>query len=126
MLSIQDNLYKTIRLASTPLSSIIFIPSKNTQLITAYENGNVILIDTEFSDTIDLSLKYPDMCKSIIRVLRAHPTKPLVIMAFDDRSIALWDLRYNRKLRKQEIIAVICFMFSKKIVGCDFIFYKNL
>lgn len=70
------------------------MPSKSTQLITAYENGSIILMDTEFDDIIDLSLKYPAMCKSVIRVLRAHPTKPLVLMAYDDRSIQLWDLRY--------------------------------
>jgi WD40 repeat protein len=100
MLSIQENLYRTIRLASTPLSSITFLPSKNSQLITAYENGNVLLIDTEFDETIDLSLKYPDMGKSIIRILRAHPTELLVIMAHDDQSIALWDLNLSKCVRK--------------------------
>jgi WD40 repeat protein len=100
MLSIQENLYRTIRLASTPLSCITFLPSKNSQLIIAYENGQVLLIDTEFDETIDLSLKYGNMGKSVIRILRAHPTKPLVIMAHDDQSIALWDLTLSKCVRK--------------------------
>lgn len=120
MLSIQDNLYRTIRLASTPLSCITFIPSKNSQLITAYENGNVILMDTEFEETIDLSLKYPDMCKSVIRILRAHPIKPLVMMAHDDQSIALWDLNLSKCIRKlncNENILDVRFEFHGDIIS---------
>lgn len=93
-LSIQQNIYKTVRLASTTISAIAFLLSRSTLIVTAYENGDVLMLDTDSDDVIVLSSQCPSMSSSTIRMIRAHPSESIVAMASDDRTISLWDLRW--------------------------------
>ena len=67
--------------------------SRTNQVIAAYENGEVLVLDTNSADTINLSAQCPAMSKSVIRIIRAHPVENVVMMASDDRAISMWDLR---------------------------------
>lgn len=88
----QQNIYKTVRLASTSISAIAFLLSRSTQIVTAYENGDVLMLDTDSDDVIVLSSQCPSMSNSTIRMMRTHPSESIVAMASDDRTISLWDL----------------------------------
>ena len=91
--SIKQNCYKTVKLASTPISSLASMLNRTNQVITAYENGDVLVLDTDSAISINLSAQCPAMAKSVIRIIRAHPIENVVIMASDDKSISMWDLR---------------------------------
>ena len=67
--------------------------SRTSQVIAAYENGEVLVLDTDSADTVNLSAQCPAMAKSVIRIIRAHPVENVVVMASDDRAISMWDLR---------------------------------
>ena len=93
--SVKENIYRTVRLASTPLSAMSFITSRSSQIIAAYENGDVFLLNSESIDVINMTVMCPSLAKSAIRLIRAHPSKPVVAMASDDMTVALWDLRWE-------------------------------
>lgn len=106
ILSVKQNIYRTLRLASTPLSAISFVLSRSSQIIAAYENGDVLLLDSESSNIINMTVQCPSLANSAIRLIRAHPSKPLVAMASDDMTVALWDLRWEYRERAINEVAI--------------------
>lgn len=92
-MSIAQNTYKTVKLASTPISGLASMLSRTNQVVAAYENGEVLLLDTDSADSICLSAQCPAMSKSVIRIIRAHPTENVIVTASDDQTVSLWDLR---------------------------------
>ena len=93
--SVKENIYRTIRLASTPLSAMSFVTSRSSQIIAAYENGEVLLLNSESIDVINMTAQCPSLANSTVRLIRAHPSKPVVAMASDDMTVSLWDLRWE-------------------------------
>ena len=91
--SIDSNEYHAVRLASTPISAMAFIEPRNNQLIVAYENGTIIIVDTKSKDIVG-NIQSADGAP--VRIIKSHPTKSFVIMADDDRILSIWDLRYGR------------------------------
>ena len=93
-LSIKQNIYRTVRLASTPISAMTYVSSKSSQIITAYENGDIMLLESDSSsDVINMTVQCPSLGVSPVRIIRTHPTQPLAAMASDDGAIILWDFR---------------------------------
>ena len=104
LLSVDDNEYRLIRKASSPISCLAFVLSQPHHLLIAYENGELVTIDTASGNVIKLisnSSSSPQRHRSrfvpCIRLLRTHPTLPLAVSATDDVDqatpcISLWDM----------------------------------
>lgn len=94
--SIKDNTYHAVRLASTLVASMCFVPSynssKSNQLIVAFESGAVALLDVMSKDIIG-NLQTPS--GSTVRIIRCHPTSQIAVMVSDDMSLTMWDLRFT-------------------------------
>ena len=103
ILSLSSNSYRFVRLASTPISAMTFIAAdRHSQLLIAYENGETLLVDTVTGDVLSnltatfQGLLFPSISShAIIRLLKPHPSKPLVISATDASIVSLWDLRFD-------------------------------
>ena len=106
--SIGDALYESIRAASTPVSAISYVNYRNFEVIIAYENGSVIIFDTESKELIGSLVPIPNtsavsvtssLPSAPVRILRCHPSKPLVAACADDCTVRLWDLKEMKCLR---------------------------
>lgn len=87
-MSISNNHYQSVRLASTSVSSMSFLSAQKNLLAIAYENGIIVIID---SNTKDILGNIQTRHKSTARLIRCHPTLPRLILATDDRTVSLWD-----------------------------------
>ena len=119
VMSIKDNKYSTVHLASNPISSMAFILSQPDQIITAYENGDILLLDTDSNNVINIAAQCPSMTAATIRIIRTHPSKPIIAMASDNKVVSLWDIstkQYLRNLRCEERIVDIKFEFAGEML----------
>lgn len=88
-MSLTNNKYQSIRLASIPVSAMAFIPNLKHHLVIGYENCVVIVMDTNTKEIVgNIQQKNP----SPARIIKCHPTLPLLILVADDGFIGLWDL----------------------------------
>jgi len=92
--SIENSSYHNVRMASTAISALSYVhgtkTSRANELIVGYENGVVIAVDTRTREIVG---NYHAPKRSTVRIIRTHPGKLIVIMAMDDRSICMFDLR---------------------------------
>jgi WD40 repeat protein len=97
-----ENLYRLIRPASTHVSAITFAPYRKLEVIIAYENGAVILLDTESQQVISSISPLPNTsavsssngyCPPAVRIMHCHPSKPLLAMVANDLTVSLWNLK---------------------------------
>lgn len=103
-LNLQSCTYQRIRTASTPLvTALCFLPGSKTQLALAHANGNVQILDTHSQDSLaHLALSTTSSTKGkhsrefnqTITMMRAHPTRPLLVLATQSQQVLLIDLRY--------------------------------
>jgi hypothetical protein len=117
--SIKQNKYSTVHLASSPISSMAFISSQPSQIITAYENGDILLLDTESDSSVNIGAQCPSMTVATIRMIRTHPSKPIIALASDNKVVSLWDTNSKqclRNLRCEENILDIKFEFAGDIL----------
>ena len=86
-ISIANQVYKTVRTASAPISSICFIPDQKTHLVVAYENGPIVVVDTSSKENIgSVVLKN----KTPIEMMKCHPTQSILAAVALDL-VYLWD-----------------------------------
>ncbi len=87
-MSIVNNLYQSVRLASTPVSAIAFLYSQKSLLAIAYENGVVVIVDSGSKDIVgNIQTKN----KAVARMIRCHPTLARLIIVTDDGCVSMWD-----------------------------------
>lgn len=87
---VKENVYSLVRMASVSISAIQFVPGSNSQLIVAYESGVVLIIDTLTKGILaNISMQ----SGTVVRLIRCHPTKMVVLLGLDDGSIAMWDIK---------------------------------
>lgn len=112
VLSIADNTYKAVRMASTAVAACEFVNSRNDEIIISYENGLVLVLDTQTRDIIqNISIQPTSM--ATVRQLRTHPSLPLALLVSDDKHIFLWDLRKGQNVR-----TMVC---AERIIAVDFV-----
>lgn len=89
-MSVQNNLYNSIRFASTGVSAMAFISQHKNHLVVAYDSGSIVVLDTHTKDIIgNLQVKN----KAIARIIQSHPSELKVAIASDDKTLAIWDLK---------------------------------
>lgn len=90
-MSTQNNLYHSIRLASTGVSAMCFISQHKNHLVVAYESGSIIVLDAHTKDIVgNLQSKNKS---AAARIIQSHPTELKVAIASDDKTLAIWDLK---------------------------------
>lgn len=67
-----------------------YIHSRSDQLALAYSNGLVIIVDTVSGGVIS---NIQNTNGSIIKLMKCHPTKSMLITASDNGVVSIWDLR---------------------------------
>ena len=72
LLDADKNRYHAVRLASCAVSALGFVTSRVGELIVAYENGSVLVIDTDKRDIVG---NLQQQGGSAVRMIRAHPNK---------------------------------------------------
>ena len=95
-MSLVDNIYRIARLASTPVSAIEFVHSRTTQMIVAYSQGAVVVIDTLTRDIVGNLQTQSTLGQSIVK---CHPTKPFAVMVSSSCLVSFWDLRTYKTTR---------------------------
>jgi hypothetical protein len=88
--SLDDNSYSCVRLASTPVSALDFIQSRKNELMIAYQNGSIVVVNIE-SKLIVGTIRLPS--PSPIILIRCHVKAPVATMLAQDGSLSMWDLR---------------------------------
>ena len=89
-MSAVNNLYNSIRLASTGVAAMCFINQHKNHLVIAYESGAIVVVDTHTKDIIgNLQVK----AKTVARIIQSHPSELKVAIASDDKTVAIWDLK---------------------------------
>lgn len=99
VLSPSENTYHSVRLASSPVSCIGFVTARLNELIVAYENGVVLVIDTQKKEIIG-NLQHNG--NSPVRMIRCHPTKPAAILVNDEKVVSFWSLTKMRSTKSFE------------------------
>lgn len=87
-----QNTYSSLRLASFPISSLEYIHTHASQVMVAYENGLVIIVDT-LSKEIVANVR-PRGASPVVCV-RCCPSKHLAVLLAENGQLMLWDLRYS-------------------------------
>jgi WD40 repeat protein len=85
--SVEENNYKLIRSASAPVASMCYIPCRRNQLLVSYENGQVVLIDTSTKEIL-ANLQTENGSAPPVRLIKAHPTKAIVVLAGEDGCVS--------------------------------------
>lgn len=82
-----SNKYHLIKLASSKLSTMCFLHGTNDLCLLAYENKDVLIVDMNKKAVVH----QVDVPNSVIRLVRCHPLKSLVVMATDKQEIMIYD-----------------------------------
>lgn len=95
--SLDTNSYEIGRLASTPIASMCFLHSKPNEIVVSYESGETVIINTS-TKAILHTLNIVDPLNwapgtSAVRLMRCHPKKELLLMAADNKTVSLWDVK---------------------------------
>jgi WD40 repeat protein len=98
------NTYEMVKLASSSISCIEFLPSKVGKILIAYHNGSVIIVDVATKKTLLNVLTGTDdidnnaSTTSPIVLLHSHPTKSLLVMVSESGIITLWNTKLMEKI----------------------------
>lgn len=87
---LSENTYSSLRLASFPISALEYIHTHASQVMVAYHNGLVIIVDT-LSKEIVANVR--PRGSSPVVLLKCCPTKQLAVMLADNGQLILWNLR---------------------------------
>ena len=93
--SILDNQYHVILPASHRVSALSFIESRKSDLVVAYSDGPVYLIDMDTKQIVGNLPVQRLKCgfAAPIRLIRSHPRKPIMMLLDSDNRVTLWDSR---------------------------------
>jgi hypothetical protein len=103
-MSIVNNIYQSVRLASTPVSAMCFLCTQKNLLAIAYENGVIVIVN---SDSKEIVGNIQVRSKAPARIIRSHPSLPRIIIATDDRSVSMWDFGTCQCLQSLECTEAI-------------------
>ena len=84
-----DNVYMSLRLASFPINCLEYVHSHASQVIVAYQNGLVIIVDT-LSKEVVANLR--PRGSSPVVLVKCCPNKNLAVMLTEKGELYLWDL----------------------------------
>ncbi len=94
-----------------------YVHSRSDQLALAYNNGLVIIVDTVSGGVIS---NIQNTNGSIIKLMKCHPTKSMLITASDNGVVTMWDLRTvqcTRSLALTEGIIDIKFELDGELIA---------
>jgi hypothetical protein len=93
--SMHQTSYHALRMASTAVTAMCFLLTEKTHLIVAYANGTIVILDTHKSQILgNIQLFQPETkIIPIAKLIRCHPSKPLVAIITMDQKVFLWDLK---------------------------------
>lgn len=89
------NTFEVAKKATTlgPLSSLCHLHSKANVLLLGYSSGAILVYDVEGKKAL-ASLQTPSGLAP--RLMRAHPTKSMAVVADAAHGLSVWDLRHMR------------------------------
>ena len=99
VMSPADNVYRSVRLASSPVSCLGFVTSSLNEIVIAYESGVVVVIDSQKKAIVG---NLQQVGSSPIRMIRSSPTKPAVILVSDERVVSFWNMSKMRCIKSFE------------------------
>lgn len=99
VMSPADNVYRSVRLASSPVSCLGFVTSRLNEIVIAYESGVVVVVDSQKKAIVG---NLQQVGSSPIRMIRSSPTKPAVILVSDERVVSFWNLSKMRCVKSFE------------------------
>ncbi len=115
--NLAQNQYYSIRSSTIAVSSMEYIHSRSDQLALAYNNGLVIIVDTVSGGVIS---NIQNTNGSAIKLMKCHPTKPMLITASAQGVVSIWDLRdvqCTRSLALTEGIIDIQFELDGELIA---------
>lgn len=105
--NLKKNTYEMVKLASTSVSTIEFLPSKLGKLIIAYHNGTVIIVDVATKKTLlnvltgiddfDSSANNKPPTSPVV-LMRSHPSKYILVLVTENGTITLWNTKLMEKM----------------------------
>ena len=87
LVSVEANVYRLIRSASAPVAAMSFILCRSNQLLISYESGQIVLVDTESRDVL-ANIQTERSGLPPVRLVRSHPSKPMVVLVSDDACVS--------------------------------------
>lgn len=81
--------YESVKLASKAVSAIAFVQYRKNMLAISYENSTNVIINTQTKEILH-NIQLPT--KSIVRMIRSHPNKPILVLLTEDKKVSLWDI----------------------------------
>jgi hypothetical protein len=89
--SMENNLYHLVRSASSLISAMEFVQSRQNQLVLSYEQNITVVVDTVSREIIQ---NVQVQSEGVVRMMRTHPRQPLLALATDSQVVEMWDLKY--------------------------------
>lgn len=115
-MSMDNSIYQSVRLASSKVTALCFLPSK-AQVMVAYENGSNIIVDAATTDIVG-NFQFP-FTYGGVRMISAGPDG-LAAMVQGPYTVVLWDSRTARcteTLECPEVIIELSFELSGKYIA---------
>ena len=123
-MSVAHNSYQSVRLASTAVSAMCFVSGRKNQLVVAYESGSMVVVDTMTKDIVgNLQSRQQQRNGAVARLIRCHPIYPKLLVAADDRSVSMWDIKYVKLRHIYSLFLFCAFIVTKLIFLSVFYFF---
>jgi WD40 repeat protein len=85
------NEYESVKLASKAVSSIAFLQGIKSMIILCYENGTIVVMNIKTKEIIS-NIQLPSGSKTVIKLIKSHPKKPIIVFVTEDNVVSLWNL----------------------------------
>jgi hypothetical protein len=83
--SMGNNLYHLVRSASSLISAMEFVQSRQNQLVLSYEQNITVVVDTVSREIIQ---NVQVQSEGVVRMMRTHPRQPLLALATDSQVVS--------------------------------------
>ena len=95
LFSTNENTYKLVRAASGHISALSFIPTKPGQMIVAYDNGCIQVIDIYLKNTLN-NVRTSNPILSNVKIMSCHPKKQIILIASSNKEVSIWNLETKK------------------------------
>jgi len=95
LFSTNENTYKLVRAASGHISALSFIPTKPGQMIVAYDNGCIQVIDIYLKNTLN-NVRPSNPILSNVKIMSCHPKKQIILIASSNKEVSIWNLETKK------------------------------
>jgi WD40 repeat protein len=108
LLRFNENIYYSLRLASSPILCLEFVHSRPSELLVGYANGFTISIDTASNE---IKSSFYAKGSDPICLIRCSANRPFAVMLSLSGRLSLWDLGQLTTVRRMEIPEPIVDLF---------------